>query len=52
MRKVPLELENDTNNSFTFSMHVSDYKFAELWNLDTLGILEPFEKETKSNLQQ
>lgn len=45
--KVPTELENNTDNLFTFSMHIWDDKIDELWNLDTFIILDPFKNETK-----
>lgn len=44
MRKIPLVLENKID---TFSMYVSNYIIAELWNLDTLRILDLSENETK-----
>lgn len=47
MGKTPVEFENKIEHSYTFSMLVSDYKISDLWRLDTLGILDPSETQTR-----
>ncbi|XP_035208103.1 uncharacterized protein LOC118182822 [Stegodyphus dumicola] len=52
MGKIPVEMENKYDCSYAFSMLVSDSKISDLWKLDTLGILDPSESQTKRELEK